>query len=76
MLKFAEPTMEAKSSVAPPADPAAPKVSPSASAPNTGAAAYARRWLALHRGELRALALGAGSLLLFLLAWHLLSTLR
>lgn len=36
----------------------------------------ARRWLALHRGELRALAVGAVSLALFLLAWHLLTKYR
>src|SRR4029077_5335836 len=35
-----------------------------------------RRWLALHRGELRALAIGAISLALFLLAWHLLTKYR
>ena len=35
-----------------------------------------RRWLALHRGELRTLAVGAISLALFLLAWHLLTKYR
>lgn len=35
-----------------------------------------RRWLALHRGELRALVIGAISLALFLLAWHLLTKYR
>jgi NitT/TauT family transport system permease protein len=34
------------------------------------------RWLALHRGQLRALAIGAVSLALFLLAWHLLTKYR
>ena len=35
-----------------------------------------RRWLALHRGKLRTLAVGAISLALFLLAWHLLTKYR
>jgi NitT/TauT family transport system permease protein len=35
-----------------------------------------RRWLALHRGDLRALIIGAVSLALFLLAWHLLTKYR
>jgi NitT/TauT family transport system permease protein len=34
------------------------------------------RWLALHRRELRALAIGAMSLALFLLCWHLLTKYR
>jgi len=36
-------------------------------------AAYAKRWLSLHKNELRALAIGALSLALFLLSWHLLT---
>ena len=38
--------------------------------------ALTRRWLALNRGRLRALALGALSLLAFLVAWHLLTKYR
>jgi sulfonate transport system permease protein len=38
--------------------------------------ALAGRWLALNRGRLRALALGALALLLFLVAWHLLTKYR
>jgi NitT/TauT family transport system permease protein len=69
-LKLAEPTV----AVAPPADLAAPKAPADKPAPSL--AVYAKRWLALHRGQLRALALGAISLLLFLLAWHLLTKYR
>ncbi len=47
-----------------------------AETPKRSAATYARRWLALHRNELRALAIGAVSLALFLLAWHLLTRYR
>jgi NitT/TauT family transport system permease protein len=36
----------------------------------------AKRWIALHRGEIRAVVVGAISLALFLLAWHLLTTYR
>ena len=39
-------------------------------------ALYARRWLLLNRGGLRAAAIGAISLALFLLAWHLLTSYR
>ena len=38
--------------------------------------ALAGRWLALNRGRLRALALGALALLLFLVVWHLLTKYR
>ena len=51
--------------------PTAP-VAPPATPPST----YVRRWLALHTGELRAFAIGALSLALFLLAWHLLTKYR
>jgi NitT/TauT family transport system permease protein len=50
-----------------------------AAAPQRGAAAptkLVRRWLALNRGRLRAVALGALALLAFLLAWHLLTKYR
>ena len=36
----------------------------------------AKRWIALHRGEIRAVVVGAISLALFLLAWHLLTKYR
>ena len=39
-------------------------------------AAYAKRWLALHKGKIRAFAIGTLSLALFLLAWHLLTKYR
>jgi len=73
-LKLAEPAAP----VAPSADLAAPKVPAPvlAPAPKTSVAIYARRWLALHKGELRALLFGAISLALFLLAWHLLTKYR
>jgi NitT/TauT family transport system permease protein len=47
-----------------------------ASAPATSIATYAQRWLRLHNGQLRALAVGTVSLLVFLLAWHLLTKYR
>jgi NitT/TauT family transport system permease protein len=63
--------------------PDLPTIEPSAAAtpPAAKAAAprkkdHARRWLALHRDDLRAFAIGAVSLALFLLAWHLLTTYR
>jgi NitT/TauT family transport system permease protein len=58
-----------------PASAAAPNaVLPPHPAPNWKA--YAQRWLALHWRQLRAIAIGALSLALFLLAWHLLTTYR
>jgi NitT/TauT family transport system permease protein len=56
------------------ASAAAPKAAPHKSAPTWKA--YLQRWLALHWRELRAVAIGALSLALFLLAWHLLTTYR
>ncbi|CAN5556502.1 ABC transporter permease [soil metagenome] len=49
-----------------------------AEAPPAGndVALYVRRWLLINRGGLRASAIGTISLLLFLLAWHLLTTHR
>ena len=55
--------------IAPPEPPAAPPRT-------TRLIALAGRWLALNRGTLRAIALGGLALLLFLLAWHLLTTYR
>jgi len=55
----------------------------SAAAPDTSvpsrpvrSAARAKRWLLLHRAEIRAVVVGAISLALFLLAWHLLTKYR
>jgi sulfonate transport system permease protein len=56
------------------ASAATPKASPPKSAPTWKA--YLQRWLALHWRELRAIAIGALSLALFLLAWHLLTRYR
>jgi NitT/TauT family transport system permease protein len=44
--------------------------------PNRSVAAYAQLWLALHKRQLRALAVGTLSLALFLLSWHLLTKYR
>jgi NitT/TauT family transport system permease protein len=61
-----------------PATEATPLAPPSAPPPMPArlTIGLVRRWLALHRGELRALAIGAISLALFLLAWHLLTKYR
>ena len=62
-----------------PAPFAALPVEPSTAAPHaaqTTPATYAKRWLALHNGEIRAFAVGSMSLLLFLFAWHLLTKYR
>lgn len=48
----------------------------SAAPPKRSAAAYIKLWLVLHRGQLRALAVGTLSLALFLLSWHLLTKYR
>jgi NitT/TauT family transport system permease protein len=60
----------------PPAAAAPKEASGEACQPARSGRVYARRWLALHRRELRALAVGALSLALFLLAWHLLTKYR
>src|ERR1700712_3447131 len=62
----------------PPAGPEAavpPSVTTTAK-PTSDLATYVRRWLLLNRGGLRAALIGAVSLALFLLAWHLLTTYR
>jgi NitT/TauT family transport system permease protein len=61
-----------------PAAAASNSVLPQATSPESVASwkAYAQRWLALHWRQLRAIAIGALSLALFLLAWHLLTTYR
>jgi NitT/TauT family transport system permease protein len=68
--KWSEAAPSAASSSEPPA------VEPSARAAQRSALIYMKRWLALHRNELRALAIGASSLALFLLCWHLLTKYR
>jgi NitT/TauT family transport system permease protein len=54
----------------------APSSAPVTAAARLPSTIYLRRWILLHRGQLRALALGAVSLLVFLLAWHLLTKYR
>ena len=56
----------------------AASAAPDASAPNRNAhvASRAKRWILLHRGEIRTIVIGAISLALFLLAWHLLTKYR
>jgi NitT/TauT family transport system permease protein len=44
--------------------------------PSTQLVAYIKRWLSLNRGGLRAVFIGAISLMLFLLIWHLLTKYR
>jgi NitT/TauT family transport system permease protein len=61
-----DPTMEPSVEAAPPAAKPAP----------ASRVDLARRWLAVHRGDLRALVIGAASLALFLLTWHLLTKYR
>jgi NitT/TauT family transport system permease protein len=69
--KWSEAAPSAASSSEPPsAEPAA------APKPERSALTYARRWLALHKAQLRAIAVGAASLALFILAWHLLTKYR
>jgi len=66
------PAAAASNSVLPKSAPrksALPKLAPSGKA-------YAQRWLALYWRKLRAIAIGALSLALFLLAWHLLTKYR
>jgi len=70
--KLDEPTPVAAAAEAPAA--AASKSAPRESAPS--GKAYAQRWLALYWRKLRAIAIGALSLALFLLAWHLLTKYR
>lgn len=56
-----------------------PATKPDTTAPSVDAARmvlYVRRWLILHRGGLRAILVGAISLTLFLLSWHLLTKYR
>jgi NitT/TauT family transport system permease protein len=75
--KLDEPPPVAAAAEAP-AAAASNSVPPQVTPPESAASwkAYAQRWLALHWRELRAVAIGALSLALFLLAWHLLTTYR
>jgi len=66
---------EAAPSAASSSEPAAVEPAPAATL-DRSASAYALRWLALHRNELRAIAIGAASLALFILSWHLLTKYR
>lgn len=60
--------------------PVAANLAPAAVEPpeqDSGAfALHAKRWIRLHHNELRAIALGSLSIVLFLVAWHLLTTYR
>ena len=70
-LKLVEPVLD------PPASepvPAAPTLT--GPAPARRELHGLRRWLALHRGQLRAFIVGAAALALFLLTWHLLTVNR
>jgi NitT/TauT family transport system permease protein len=69
-LKLVEPVAD------PPATVPAPIVSAPAAPRARGDANKLRRWLALHRGQLRALIVGAAALAVFLLTWHLLTVNR
>jgi sulfonate transport system permease protein len=70
-LKLIEPVADEP---APEPEPAVPAAAKPVAAPRD--VKTARRWLALHRNQLRALAVGTASLALFLLAWHLLTIYR
>jgi NitT/TauT family transport system permease protein len=68
---------EAVETLPAPAIAEAPAAAPPSSPPFTLLAAkWGRRWLAQHRAEVRSYVIGAISLALFLLAWHLLTTYR
>jgi NitT/TauT family transport system permease protein len=69
-LKLVEPVAD------PPVTVAAPIVSAPADASARRDFNKLRRWLALHRGRLRALIVGAAALVMFLLTWHLLTVNR
>jgi NitT/TauT family transport system permease protein len=53
-----------------------PQADQARSGPAPALATYIKRWLLLNRGGLRAALIGAVSLALFLLGWHLLTTYR
>ena len=55
---------------------AAPDAPPPVSVPKTSTVVYVARWLALHKRQMRTLAIGAVSLALFLVAWHFLTKYR
>jgi NitT/TauT family transport system permease protein len=56
--------------------PAAAPIDPAEPSPAVGVRTLALRWLVQHRSELRSFLIGAVSLILFLLSWHLLTTYR
>jgi NitT/TauT family transport system permease protein len=70
-LKLIESIVDSPAIETSPAVPSAAKPAPAPRKMN-----QVWRWLALHRRELRALAIGAMSLALFLLCWHLLTKYR
>lgn len=56
--------------------PAVPALPPALRSPITRFANLSLRWLSLHRDKIRATVIGLVSILLFLLAWHLLTKYR
>jgi NitT/TauT family transport system permease protein len=70
-LKLTETVARSPATETPPAVPCAAEPMPTPPKSN-----LVWRWLALHRSQLRTLAIGAVSLALFLLAWHLLTKYR
>jgi NitT/TauT family transport system permease protein len=71
VLRLIEPVTGSPAIDTPSAEPPAAQSMPAQREMNK-----AWRWIALHRRELRALAIGAMSLALFLLCWHLLTKYR
>ncbi len=71
VLRLIEPVAGSPAIETPSAEPPAAQPMPAQREMNK-----AWRWIALHRRELRALAIGAMSLALFLLCWHLLTKYR
>jgi NitT/TauT family transport system permease protein len=71
VLRLIEPVAGSPTIETPSAEPPAAQPMPAQREMNK-----AWRWIALHRRELRALAIGAMSLALFLLCWHLLTKYR
>src|SRR4029453_766727 len=72
--RVAEARAETVAEAAEPASAAAPDTS--APSRPVRSAARAKRWILLHRAEIRTVVVGAISLALFLLAWHLLTKYR
>jgi NitT/TauT family transport system permease protein len=76
--QVARRVVESRGEIAEAAEAASAPVPDTAPAPSRLAqlATRGKRWVLLHRSEIRALVIGAISLALFLLAWHLLTTYR